>query len=82
MGEVRGNVVRVNGTKTEHAERVIPLLYPVVKPSLTYRQFNRRLEKLNMPVQCPRRPQVLRPLDERGRYPTHAAACLLGACGT
>ncbi len=35
-----------NGTKTKNAERLIPLLYPVVKPALTYRQFNRRLEKL------------------------------------
>ncbi len=42
----------MNGTKTEHAERVIPMLYPVVKPSLTYRQFNRRPEKLKMPVRA------------------------------
>ena len=53
IGERRqGNLVRVNGTKTENAERVVPLLYPVTKPSLTYRQFNRRLEKLNLPVRA------------------------------
>ena len=49
---IEGNLVRVNGTKTENAERVVPLLYPVTKPSLTYRQFNRRLEKLNLPVRA------------------------------
>ena len=53
IGERRqGNLVRVNGTKTENAERVVPLLYPVTKASLTYRQFNRRLEKLNLPVRA------------------------------
>ncbi len=49
---IEGNLVRVNGTKTENAERVVPLLYPVIKPSLTYRQFNRRLEKLSLPVRA------------------------------
>ncbi len=50
--EIEGNLVRVNGTKTENAERLIPLLYPVVKPALTYRQFNRRLEKLSASVRA------------------------------
>ncbi len=50
--EIEGNVVRINGTKTMNAERLIPLLYPVVKPALTYRQFNRRLEKLSASVRA------------------------------
>ena len=50
--EVEGNVVHVRGTKSENAERAIPLLYPITKPGLTYRQFNRRLEKLNLPVRA------------------------------
>lgn len=50
--EIEGNVVRVKGTKTENAKRVIPLLYPVAKPGLTYRQFNRRLEKIKLPVRA------------------------------
>ncbi len=44
--EVEGNTVRVHGTNTKNAERIIPLLYPIVQPALTYRQFNRRLEKV------------------------------------
>jgi hypothetical protein len=50
--EIEGNTMRVRGTKTANAERVIPLLYPVAKPGLTYRQFNRRLEKLEQPVRA------------------------------
>jgi hypothetical protein len=50
--QIEGTTIRVQGTKTEHAERVIPLLYPIVRPGLTYRQFNRRLEKLTAPVRA------------------------------
>jgi hypothetical protein len=50
--EVEGSIVQVKGTKTEHAERVTPLLYPVAKPGLTYRQFNRRCEALKLSVRA------------------------------
>lgn len=50
--EIEGNTIRVKGTKTENAERVIPLPYPVSRPGLTYRQFNRRLEKLELAVRA------------------------------
>jgi integrase len=50
--EVEGNLVRVTGTKTENAERVIPLLYPISRPALTYRQFNRRLDKAEAPARA------------------------------
>ena len=46
--EIKGDTIHIKGTKTTNAERVIPLLYPVTKPGLTYRQFNRRLQKLGV----------------------------------
>ncbi len=43
---------RLERDKTESAQRLVPLVYPVTKLSLTYRQFNRRLEKLSLPVRA------------------------------
>ncbi len=45
-------VVRIGGTKTASAVRVIPLIHPISKPGLTYRQFNRRMEKLESPARA------------------------------